>query len=295
MKEKKKSRFDRKDAWYVSELDSMHTLMPHMLQGRTANEAVMSETVDLTQIEALLEKLNADSPEFKYTFFHVLMAAAAKICYLRPHLNRFYSGRRLYQRKDIILAFVVKKKFVDDSPEALAIINCEKSGVSPLEDIHGKIEKIVCSVRKEDKIDGSTDIMDKFVKLPRFIIRFSMWVLRVLEQHSHYPSFLMKDDPYYASCFASNLGSIKMHAQYHHLAEWGTNSFFMIIGEKKPAPVFEPDGSYTMRDCLELGMTIDERIADGLYFANSLKLFRYLIQNPELLLRPIDEPVNMDA
>ena len=105
----------------------------------------------------------------------------------------------------------------------------------------------------------------------------------------------MKDDPYYASCFASNLGSIKMHAQYHHLAEWGTNSFFMIIGEKKPAPVFEPDGSYTMRDCLELEMTIDERIADGLYFANSLKLFRYLIQNPELLLRPIDEPVNMDA
>lgn len=271
----------------------MHVMMPHILPGRTANEAVMNELVDLTAIEKFLEKKNADNPEFKYTFFHVIMAAGAKICLLRPKLNRFYSGRRLYERKDIILSFVVKKKFVDDSPEALAIINCEKSGVSPLEDIHEKVKKIVYSVRKENLTDGSTDIMDKLMKLPRWILKLIFFVLKRLEYHGHYPSFLMKEDPYYSTCFASNLGSIKMHAQYHHLAEWGTNSFFMIIGEKKPVPVFSPDGSFEMHDCLDLGMTIDERIADGLYFANSLKLFRHLLQNPELLELPIETPVEL--
>lgn len=293
MKEKKRHRLDRKDAWYVTELDSMHALMPHMLPGRTANEAVMNESVDLTAIEKFLEKKNADNPEFKYTFFHVIMAAAAKICLLRPKLNRFYSGRRLYERKDIIMAFVVKKIFVDESPEALAIINCDKSGVSPLEDIHEKVRKIVYSVRKENKKDGTTDIMDMLVKFPRWLLKLVVAVLRKLEYHGHYPTSLMKEDPYYSSCFASNLGSIKMHAQYHHLAEWGTNSFFMIIGEKKPTPVFQPDGTYEMHDVLELGMTIDERIADGLYFANSIKLFRHLLQNPELLELPIDTPVEL--
>ena len=293
MKEKKRHRLDRKDAWYVQELDSMHALMPHMLPSRTANEAVMNETVDLTAIEKFLEKKNADNPEFKYTFFHVIMAAGAKICLMRPKMNRFYSGDRLYERKDIILSFVVKKMFVDESPEALAIIKCEKSGVSPLEDIHEKVRKIVYSVRKENKKDGTTDIMDMLVKMPRWLLKFVVAVLRKLEYHGHYPTSLMKEDPYYSTCFASNLGSIKMHAQYHHLADWGTNSFFMIIGEKKPTPVFQPDGTYEMHNCLELGMTIDERIADGLYFANSIKLFRHLLQNPELLELPIDTPVEL--
>lgn len=294
MKEKKRHRLDRKDAWYVQDLDSMHALMPHMLPGRTANEAVMNEVVDLTAIEKFLEKKNADDPEFKYTFFHVIMAAAAKICLLRPKLNRFYSGHRLYERKDIIMTFVVKKMFVDESPEALAIINCDKSGVSPLEDIHEKVKKIVFSVRKENKKDGTTDIMDSLVKMPRWLLKLVVGVLRKLEYHGHYPTSLMKEDPYYSSCFASNLGSIKMHAQYHHLAEWGTNSFFMIIGEKKPTPVYQADGTYEMHNCLELGMTIDERIADGLYFANSIKLFRHLLQNPELLELPIETPVELD-
>lgn len=293
MKEPKRHRLDRKDAYCVQELDSMHALMPHMLPNRTANEAVMNESVDLTAIEKFLEKKNAGNPEFKYTFFHVIMAAGAKTCLLRPKMNRFYSGGRLYERKDIILAFIVKKKFVDDSPEALAIVNCDKSGVSPLEDIHEKVKKIVYSVRRENKKDSSTDIMDSLVKMPRWLLKFIVAVLRRLEYHGHYPEFLMREDPYYSTCFASNLGSIKMKAQYHHLAEWGTNSFFMIIGEKKPTPVFRPDGTYEMHDVLDLGMTIDERIADGLYFANSIKLFRYLLQNPELLELPIETPVEL--
>ena len=30
-------------------------------------------------------------------------------------------------------------------------------------------------------------------------------------------------------------------------------------------------------------MNVDERIADGVYFAKSIKLFEYILQNPELL------------
>lgn len=293
MAERKKHRYDRRDAWYVQGQDSMHRLMPHMIPGRTANEAVMSETVDLTAIEKFLEQKNADNPEFKYTFFHVIIAAAAKMCLLRPRLNRFYSGHRLYQRKDIIMTFTVKKKFADDSPEALARIVCEQSGVSPIEDIHEKVKKFVYSVRKENKQDGATDIMDVLVKMPRWLLKVVVSVLRWLEYHGHYPKAIMNEDPYYSSCFASNLGSIKMNAQYHHLAEWGTNSFFMIIGEKHLAPIYNPDGSYEMHDVLDIGMTIDERIADGYYFSSSLKVFRELMAHPELLELPIETPVEI--
>jgi len=78
-----------------------------------------------------------------------------------------------------------------------------------------------------------------------------------------------------------------MSASYHHLANWGTNSFFVVIGEKKPMPFVTEDGKVEVRQGMEIGMTIDERIADGFYFAKSIKLFKTIIENPELLDKEI--------
>ena len=290
------AKYKRKDGTLVPETDPMHLITPHMVPNRCDNEAVLTELFDMTAVEAYLAKKNADGPEFKYTFFHVICAAIAKVLVLRPRMNRFYAGRRLYDRNDILFAFVVKKKFEDNGAEALAIIKVDKDGeVSPVEQIHGKVKDIVYSVRKENKTEGTTEKMGILTKLPRGLLRFVMSFLNWLDYHGKYPAALMKDDPYFASVFVSNLGSIKMHANYHHLVNWGTNSIFVVIGEKKLTPFFQPDGSVQMRDALELGLTIDERIADGVYFAKSIHLLRRLLSQPELLDEPIQTPVDYES
>lgn len=290
------AKYKRKDGTLVPETDPMHLITPHMVPNRCDNEAVLTELFDMTAVEAYLAKKNADGPEFKYTFFHVICAAIAKVLVLRPRMNRFYAGRRLYDRNDILFAFVVKKKFEDNGAEALAIIKVDKDGeISPVEQIHGKVKDIVYSVRKENKTEGTTEKMGILTKLPRGLLRFVMSFLNWLDYHGKYPTALMKDDPYFASVFVSNLGSIKMHANYHHLVNWGTNSIFVVIGEKKLTPFFQPDGSVQMRDALELGLTIDERIADGVYFAKSIHLLRRLLSQPELLDEPIQTPVDYES
>ena len=290
------AKYKRKDGTLVPETDPMHLITPHMVPNRCDNEAVLTELFDMTAVETYLAKKNADGPEFKYTFFHVICAAIAKVLVLRPRMNRFYAGRRLYDRNDILFAFVVKKKFEDNGAEALAIIKVDKDGeVSPVEQIHGKVKDIVYSVRKENKTEGTTEKMGILTKLPRGLLRFVMSFLNWLDYHGKYPAALMKDDPYFASVFVSNLGSIKMHANYHHLVNWGTNSIFVVIGEKKLTPFYEPDGSVQMRDALELGLTIDERIADGVYFAKSIHLLRRLLSQPELLDEPIQTPVDYES
>lgn len=292
-KTEKRRRGDRKDAYLVRNLDAMHIIMPFNIPKRTANEAVIVESVDLTAIKKYLEVKNADNPEFKYTFFHVILAAIAKTIVLRPYMNRFFSGDRLYQRKDISMSFVVKKKFADDAYEALAIIKCDQEGVSPIEDIYSKVKKFVYSVRKEGEQGSTGDIMDVLVKFPRWVLKLVFGILRKLEYYGMYPASLMKADPYYSTCFVSNLGSIKMHAQYHHLADWGTNSLFAIIGEKKPTPFYGEDGSCEVKETLDLGITVDERIADGVYFAKSIRILKHLLANPELLELPIETPVEL--
>ncbi len=293
MEKRKKKWGDRKDAYRVRETDPMHTFMPYLMPNRADNEAVLNEKVDLTAVMKYLEEKNKDNPEFKYTLFHVFCAAISKVMTLRPKMNYFYSGYRLYEKKDLVLAFTVKKKFTDNSPETLAIVNVDRdSEEAPIEQIRETIRKIVYSVRKENKNDGATDVMGVLQKLPRWLVKIFVRLLNFLEYHGWLPKFFLKIDPFHSSVFLTNLGSIKMNANYHHLANWGTNSFFVVIGEKHKYPVYDENGNMEMHDCLDLGLTIDERIADGVYFAKSIRLLRAILKNPEILDMPIKTEID---
>lgn len=48
-----------------------------------------------------------------------------------------------------------------------------------------------------------------------------------------------------------------------------------------------------MRESIDLGITIDERLADGYYYSGSVRLLRKLLENPELLEEPLSERVEI--
>lgn len=295
MSEKQRRRGDRRDAKLARNLDSMHVFMPFLLPKRTDNEAVMNEVIDLSSVMEYVERKNAANPAYKYTIFQVICAAIAKTIYLRPKMNRFVSGHRTYDRNDLSFSFVVKKKFMDDAYESLAILKMDQeSNVSPIAQFHDKLQDIVYGVRVRGEQDSTTDVMDVFKKLPRWLTRIVVGALNILDYYGKVPAALSKSDPYNSTVFITNLGSIKMNASYHHLVNWGTNSFFVVVGEKFRRPYFLEDGSYELRDAVELGLTVDERIADGVYFAGSVRLLRRLLNEPELLDLPLAAPVDYE-
>lgn len=285
----------RRDGRLVSNLDPMHVIMPLIYPGRCDNEAYISERIDLTGINEYLEKKNSEAEAdeegrvFNYTLFHLIVAAVLKTIMLRPKLNYFIANKRLYERNEITGAFIVKKAFSDSGAEALAILKAEAG--DNIDSIHGKIKRQVYSCRS-DALDGSSAAMDIVCRLPFFLVRFVAWVCRKLDVQGKVPRAIISSDPYYASVVFSNLGSIRLRSGYHHLTNWGTNSLFCIVGEKKWRPFFEKDGSFTMRDSVDLGITVDERLADGYYYSKSIRLLKKLLENPELLERPFEEEVD---
>lgn len=287
----KKHILDRYDGWYVAGLDSMHVMMPYMFGERTRNEAVMGEVFDLTEVDKFIQKKNAGNPEFKYTWFHFIVAAIAKTLLLRPKMNYFITGHRFYERKYIRISFVVKRQLDERAEELQANFLLDKEGGSPFEQVHDYVQKFVQKVRKEDKTVGISNALNVVKKLPRPLFRLMAWALKRMEYHGIYPKGLAKDDPCYASVFVTNLGSIKLHADYHHLFDWGNNSFFVVINEKQLTPFFREDGTYEMRNTIKLGLTIDERIADGTYFAKTVRLVRHIFAHPELLDEPASTPI----
>jgi pyruvate/2-oxoglutarate dehydrogenase complex dihydrolipoamide acyltransferase (E2) component len=65
----------------------------------------------------------------------------------------------------------------------------------------------------------------------------------------------------------------------------------VVIGEKHMAPFYQEDGSVEMREVIDLGITLDERIADGYYYSKTIKLLKHLLTHPELLDQKSNEEV----
>lgn len=284
----KKKRGDRRDGVLLRKLDSLHFITGILYPNRCDNEAFISERIDLAPIYEYLEQKNAASPLYKYNLFQIIVTVLVKTLTLRPKMNRFIVNSNFYQRNEVSAAFVVKKLFSDSGAEALAFLHTV--GEDNIDSIHSKIYEQVSSCRS-DKVDSSTESMDILNKLPRCIsktaVRFIMW----LDKHGWVPKSMTATDPYYSSVVISNLGSIKMKSGYHHLTNWGTCSMICLIGEIKDTPSFDADGKVTMRPTVDIGLTIDERLADGYYYAKSKRLMRKLFANPKLLEQQLDSEV----
>ena len=276
---------DRFDAKKIRDVDAIHFLMPIIYPKRTDNEGYIKETIDLTETMKFLEKKNEGNDGYHYTFFQLMVTAALKILVLRPQLNRFIKHRSMYQRNAISASFTVKRKFEDSGDEGLAFIKGLR--VDTLDTIHQKMYEQIYQARKGDGGDAvdSINMLKKFGPIGKFILR----TVAFLERRNIIIPSLTEGDPDYASVFLSNLGSIGMRAGYHHLSNWGTNSVFIVIGEIKKRPFYDDKGKVEMKMSVDLGLTVDERIADGYYYSKSVKLLKYLLEHPEELEKRLEE------
>lgn len=289
MPQKQKKWGDRKDGIWLKDLPPLNRIMPGIMPNRADNEAYINIDIDLRPLEAYLEKINADRTEDKYTFFHIISAAIGKAFILRPRMNRFICNGRVYQRKNVTVAFVVKKKFDDHSEEGLAFL--EYAPDETLNTYHEKIMKVIHQTRKSGASDTSSNAMEIITKLPQFLINAIVNTVLWLDKHGWAPDALIGSDPNHAAIFLSNLGSIGLEGGYHHLVNWGTNSCFVVLGKKYMKMEYRKDGTEDLHEVIPVGITLDERIADGYYYSGTVALVKELLAHPELLELPADTPV----
>ena len=280
---------DRRDGRWIRDVPGLTTIMMHLMPSRTACEVYMNDTFDVTEVLKYIEKKNAAHPEYKTTLFHCLLMSAARMLKERPKMNRFIQGRRLYERYEISLAFVAKRRFTDHAEESLMFF--VPTDEDTLDTLSYRIAGQVKETKKSEHSTGGIDaVIDGFAKIPRLLLMFIIYIIRCLDFWGVNPKALTDGDPNYSSAFLTNLGSIKGPSVYHHLNDYGTNSMMVAIGTIRKEEVVMPDGSRQLRDLVDIGATLDERIADGFYFVRSLKLVKHICQHPEMLDLPLGEP-----
>ena len=281
---------ERLDGVRITGLDGFHAVAPYVMPKRTEAEVSSTETFDVTDLCAYMARRNKKEGT-NLKLFHAFCTAVARTIYLRPKMNIFISGKRYWQRKDITLSFVAKRKFEDEAEEVLLFMKVEPT--MTLDDVSHLILGDVDEVRK-NKVNDVGATMDILAKMPRFVMEIIFFFVRKFEYYGVMPASLMKGDPNYSTVLLSNLGSIGAGAPYHHLSNYGTCSIMITIGTMRKEMRRMEDGTDQERTLLDATITFDERIADGFYFAKSLRIARFLLENPEHLTETMETSVPVD-
>ena len=255
---------------------------------RSENEVHILKEIDVTKLKKYYDECKMDNE--KLTYFHLFATAVSKIVYNKPLLNRFVINGKKYVRNDLTLSFVAKTEFTDNANELFTVLKIDDN--DNLNSISDKIFGDVKKIRNNQGGSATDDFMDKLKYFPKFMIKIIVGVIKFLDNHDMLPSSLTDGSIYHSTILLSNLGSIHCGGIYHNLTDFGTNSIVVTIGEIKES-VRVVDGSIDKRYVCEFGITLDERIADGVYFAKGINLLAYILDNPSLLEDRIDDKIDI--
>lgn len=284
---------DRKDGHRVKDAPAMNKIMSLLYPNRCECQVSATTELDITDLLAFLREKNAANPERELKFFHCFVTAIVRVLNERRFLNRFVQGGEIYERDEITVSFVAKRRFQDNAEEALLTYCAKKDDT--LEDVARFILGEVGEMRRTDNKKKDADASIEFVaKLPRLLRMIIVRTARTLDYWGKVPKSLTRGDPNYSTVLLANLGSIRCPSAHHHLNNYGTTSIMITIGTMTQKTILRPDGTAERRDVVEITSTCDERIADGFYFARSIRLLARILETPALLEKPFDEESGLE-
>jgi hypothetical protein len=270
----------RPDAKPVEKLSTMRRFMPYISPRRVDSSFYMFQDIEVEAALEYLEKKNRGRDESnRITLFHLFLRALSQTHALRPGVNRFVKGGRLWQREGVYITFSAKRSIEDGSPLITVKRRFEPETETLDEMVDAVYERL--NPQRAGKQTQSDKEMNLMVKLPGPIIQLLLKFADFLDYFGLLPGFMIEPDPHYASSFVANLGSINYPAGFHHLWERGTASTFGVMGR------VEAGGNGRRK--MQIAWTYDERIEDGLYSYYALEGIRERIESPELLELTVKE------
>jgi hypothetical protein len=268
----------RADATLVRDLPAMRRFMPYVSPRRNDSLFYMMQEIEVEAALEYLEKRNRDRPPARpITLFHLFLRSAAQAFHLRPGVNRFVKGGRLWQRDGVWLTFSAKREIVDGSP----LLTVKRRFRPDEESLDQMVDAVYeqLRARRSGQRDASDREMGLLLRLPGFAVKAALFLARRADDLGLLPRSMIDSDPLFTSAFVANLGSIDYPAGFHHLWEYGTASIFGVMGR-----IETPPGGGRRR--MNVAWTYDERIEDGLYSYYTLLGVKQRIEAPELLEAP---------
>lgn len=269
----------RADGTRIKNADPMYTVAAYIMNKRV--DSMNMITIDIP-IEPIKEYLNKKRKQgVNISHMAVVMSAFIRTMRDYPELNRFVVNRKIYQRNEIAVGMVVLQPGENGHGTMSKMYFDENNAIYEVNDI---INKYVEENRQTPKSNG-TEKMIKFLLSMPGILPIGVALFKWLDKHGLLPKAIIDMSPFHMSFGITNLASIRTNHIYHHCYEFGTTSIFLAMGNLREVPHRKGD-EIVFEKCMPIGVTMDERIASGSYFATAFRKMRTYLRNPELLETP---------
>ena len=222
---------------------------------------------------------------------HLLIASYVRACAYLPGLNRFVVGRRVFARNNIEIVMTVKRSLSIDATETTIKVVFEPTDT--IFDVYRKMNAAIDEVKNSDEENGTEEFANKFAKLPRFLIRAAIGLIRVCDYFGLIPKSILDVSPFHGSMIITDLGSLGIGPIYHHIYNFGTLPVFVAFGAKRHVHELDRHGQVVDRKYIDAKFVLDERTVDGHYYATVFKLINRCIADPSILELP-PQKVNED-
>jgi hypothetical protein len=286
---KKRKSGGRRDGRRLRTLDPYNAMSPYIMKVKSDASNYFSDSIDLAWIEGYLrDKRQQGYPGLGV--LHLFVATYIRVISQYPGINRFISGQRIFARNNIEFIMTIKKEMKTSAGETS--IKVTFSACDTIFDVFNKIRGEIDKIRGEGEVTDTDDVAKSFMKLPRLILKFAVFFLTKLDYFGMLPGTLIKASPFHGTVVITDLGSIGLPAIYHHLYDFGNIPVFIALGMKRKAYEIEPDGTVGMKKYVDYKFSVDERICDGFYFSQAFKLFKSILQQPEILDSPPEAVVD---
>lgn len=269
----------------IKTISAINRFFPYIMPERNSSMVYLDANIEIENALAYLKNINKNrQKDDQVKIFDLLLAAIHRMYLERPRLNRFIIGRRYFQRNEHIYFFVSKRELTDSGEERT--IGLKLGPRDGIFEVHKKARLDIKESKTSNAEKSDEKAIEVLMKFPRWFLKFfTKFMYRFLDEHNMMPEDLAATDSMHGSAYIANLGSFGVqHPPFHHLYDYGDISLFFVLGGlKKDVVVDQETGEISVKTVIPIRVTIDERIADGVYFNNTFNLLNDLIQNPSRL------------
>ena len=274
---------DRKDGRLLRSLPAYTTFTPYIMATRNDALNFYEESMEVTEVDRRLRRLRVDGYK-GIGILHFMIAAYLRLVSMLPGLNRYVAGRRIYAANDITVVMTIKRALTIDATETSIKVHFEPTDT--IFDVYRKMNEKIEEVKASEEHNNTEDVAEALSRLPRFILRFVIAVLRMMDYFGWLPESLVEASPFHGSLIVTDLGSLRIKPVFHHIYNFGTLPVFIAFGAKHHVYELDRHGNMVDRKYVDCKFTIDERTADGHYWAQAFQAWRYIFQHPEILEQP---------
>ncbi len=271
----------RRDGRRIKGIDPIVQITPYLMPMRCDAQVFLSHRIDFESMTRYIAEQSGKGE--RLTHMQIIIAAYVRAVSQHPEINRFISNKQFYARNNCSVAFTILK----DPQDAAQGETVVKIFFDPTDTLYDVRDRMVAAV-DANRGDQPKNFLDKLAAglfkvpgLPTLIVS----IVRLLDRYGICPGGLIDELPFFVGMFITNNASIGLHHVNHHIYNFGNVSMFYGMGLVEKVAVVE-NGKARMKRYLPVGITADERVCSGAYYAAFFADMVRFLDHPELLETP---------